>query len=304
MIRHLAPALALALAVTSGIGLSTGCMGSSNKPVKTPKPKPGPKGKAGDPSDPALYDKAGEHTVEVELGKQKVPVAMYVPSKRKSKTLLVVVHGSNNTGPSAFKKMNMGRFHESKGVVVMAPTAAVFEESGRTRWNSGYMDLERDDLSLLENLAAAARKSGKIDRVVAVGFSNGAQMSNRWACEGTQLDALVTGAGTLAVPPSNCKRSIPNRTYVGSDDFRVQKSPAPDGSVPSVRDTMELWRKINNCKDTEPTTEKKGKRVCHTWDCKTPTSMCIVKGLGHKYPTSDNSGVDANAEAWSFLDLE
>lgn len=311
MTRRFLPALAVAVALGGGAALTMGCMNPTKKQVKQePRPaKPGkakaPKGGGGDASDASLYDSKGEHTVTVEVGGEKIPVSMYVPTKRKSNTLVVLIHGSGGSGPGTFRSMNMGSFHEKKGVVVMAPSAAPYPKSGRPRWNSGnFEETWRNDLELLENLGKAARKSGKVDKIVAVGFSNGAQMTNRWACEGTQVDAIITGAGTLAVPPKNCKRSIPNRTYVGDKDFRMDESPEEGSGVPSVKDTMALWKKINNCKDTPPTSDRKGRRVCHTWDCETPTAMCVVSGLAHKYPTDDNCGVDANEESWDFLEIE
>ena len=311
MIRRVLPALAVAVALSGGAVLTMGCMNPTKKQVKQePKPaKPGkakaPKGGGGDATDAALYDQKGEHTVMVDVDGEKVPVAMFVPSKRKSNTLVVLIHGSGGTGPSTVRYMDFGSFHEEKGVVVMAPSAEIYPESGRSRWNTGYLkDVRRDDLKLLENLAKDARKSGKIDKVVAVGFSNGAQMANRWACEGTQLDAILTGAGTLAVPAEKCKRSIPYRAYVGDKDFRLDDSPAPDGVVPSVKETMEIWKKLNKCKNTPPTSDREGRRVCHTWDCETPTAMCVVKDLAHKYPTKENCGVDANQEAWEFLHID
>ncbi len=293
---------AASTAIFAGIALTLGCTNPPRQvrtdPGQVDPPAPS---KGEDPSNPRLYDTQGTHKVKVSLGKEQVPVDMYVPSKRSSNTLVVLLHGSGGNGPETFRKFEYGRFHEAKGVAVMAPSAELHERTGKTRWNSGQLDdIRRDDLALLETLAKKARESGKIDKVVAIGFSNGAQMTNRWACEGTQVDAVVTAAGTLAVDPSKCKRQVPIMTFVGDKDFRLEDSPSEDGSVPSVNGTMELWRKINKCSD-KATEEKVGKRVCRSWSCETPTKMCVVRGLEHQYPTPKNCGVDANEEGWDFL---
>jgi poly(3-hydroxybutyrate) depolymerase len=179
------------------------------------------------------------------------------------------------------------------------------------------MPNERDDVAFLDMLAEAVRDQFCVDRVAAFGFSNGSQMAQRWGCESSQVDAIMTVAGSLYVPPESCGVGVPIWMMAGENDptldmdgrgrnrkkkDRDTPEGLPDREARSFADNVALYLERNACRGTQPKVKRTGKTVCKTFDCDFEVTACDVETMGHKLPTERSEyGTNAPEDAWTWL---
>ncbi len=183
------------------------------------------------------------------------------------------------------------------------PEGILQPDKGKKKWNSGKAELvaARDDVGFLDALSSVARERGCIEEVAAVGFSNGAQMAQRWGCEGNGLDAVVAAAGGLLVPSDRCTdRSVAVLAYSGALDDALDNSPTPHRDLPSIRETCEFWRTHNHCVGA-PKRVEIGRTTCESWTGDAPLRLCVTAGMGHGFPKSEDGGVEGATDSWAWL---
>lgn len=254
--------------------------------------------------DPGLF--------RVKIDEASSPVRkpyVYVPSGAEGpRDIVFLLHGAGATGPLMEEATQFQKLADEKGFVLVYPNGLGWPT--RT-WNSGTgFDDDHDDVLFLDDLAleVSARVCGR--RLFATGFSNGAMMAHRWACEGKGvIDAIAPVSGTLLV--DDCTTGpIPVKHYHGTEDTVVRPEGGAgtvlrDVSFTSVNDTMEIWRTINECTDAPPEVTRNGDTECTAWDCTEPTVLCWVEGWDHHWPGGVYSAkTDANAtgEIWDWFD--
>ena len=101
--------------------------------------------------------------------------------------------------------------------IVAAPRAALFATSGNYRWNSFFSSVgcapsSEDDIGFLNDLLDALLVMYPIDpqRIYIYGYSAGAAMAHRMACENAERFAgIVAGAGFTLGGPQLCAPSVP-----------------------------------------------------------------------------------------------
>ena len=243
--------------------------------------------------------------VQVQVGDVTHDVKVMVPANRTRDSLVVLLHGGNGDAAKILRQTGYGARSEQAGFVVAMPEGQATD--GKLKWNSGKLDLKepRNDVALLDGLARVARDEGCVTRVGAIGFSNGAQMANRWACEGTQVDAIVVSAGGLMVPRSQCRdRSVPVLSYVGEKDPAFQKSPTEHKRLPSIKESCAGWRDHLQCGDEPRSVDRVGKATCRAFEGRAAMRECVVKGMGHQFPSEKAAGFDASTDSWRWLQAQ
>ena len=265
------------------------------------------------PSQPcADWEEPGLYTLHIDQDDTKKRKAwIWVPKSTGPRSQVVVLHGAGSNHTRISDVTRFIRLAEDEGFVAIFPDGLGPLIRG---WNAGDCCVNSreekkdiDDVAYLEALAAEVSRRTCGADTLGVGFSAGAMMTHRWACEGTTLDALMPSSGPLMVP--ECKgEPIAIRHYHGADDPTVP----PQGGLgknesalyTSVDQTMEIWRARNNCTDEEPTVEVDGDVTCTRWSCDVATEMCIVDNWAHMYPGGSNRKSDqhdATTEGWNWF---
>jgi polyhydroxybutyrate depolymerase len=213
------------------------------------------------------------------------------------RALVLVLHGVGGTG-AAIEQRTRGTFDrlaDREGAVVVYPDAI-----GGRRWNDGWFSAPGlalpDDLAFLSALVDAAVAELGVDRkrVFAVGFSNGASMVYRLACERPALVAAVapvSGGMTFDVA-RGCARGAPVSLIGmhGTDDPVVPFDP-------SIQDGIAAWSKRDGCPtrpssspiaDLDPS-DGTQTRVDVFGPCVDGTEVAFytIAGGGHSWPGGD-----------------
>ena len=182
---------------------------------------------------------------------------------------------------------------------------ALFPNGIDRSWNAGECcgeakDEQIDDVGFIRELLEHVKSKWCVDpaRIYAMGFSNGAFLSHRLACElPGGLRAIVPVAGTLGIPASSCKpeRPTPVLAIHGTDDDLVPYEGGPPkiprgasfGTFLSPAETDAFWAKANGCGPAGEPYFIRGEVSCARHEgCTNDASvgLCTVTGGGHQWP--------------------
>jgi polyhydroxybutyrate depolymerase len=204
------------------------------------------------------------------------------PSAESSAPLVVNMHGflSNPTMQSDWSEM-IGAA-DPRGIIVVHP------EGLDNSWNAGSCCGNSsgsgvDDVGFIRAMVEDVASAACVDpqRVYATGLSNGGFLSNRLACEASDLFAAVAPVvGALRIPYEECvpERPMPVFAFNGVQDPLV---PIADGES-----TIDRWVEIDGC-DPEPIVEELDGGICRTWtgcDGDGDVRMCTLDPMGHCWP--------------------
>ena len=242
-----------------------------------------------DLADPCVaWDEPGLYQLTIERPDTKKRKAMvWVPSGPGPRPVVTMLHGAGQTDDDIQASSQWIR--HTKDAVVVFPSGIL------RSWNAGeccaFASEERknvDDVGYLEELARTVKSRTCGTEMLVAGFSNGAMMAHRWACEGNQVDAVIPAAGPIWQDAEECRRPVPIRQYHGTRDATVPIDGGKRGPTsPSYRSaeaSIGVWQVVNECADDEPTVTTEGDTTCSAWDCAVPTELCVMEGVGHVWP--------------------
>lgn len=195
----------------------------------------------------------------VQLGDR--PFTLYVPGSYRVGTaapLLVLLHGY--TGYSAGQEAYMRIAPEAnrRGILYAVPDGIVDQEGNRF-WNAtdaccNFYGSTVDDSTYLTEVIASVSQRYTVDpaRVYLTGFSNGAFMSFRMACEHADLIAAIVAInGAMLNDPSQCRPAQPvsvlNVRGDADDVIRNQGGLFRGNRYPSTESTVSSWVTFNGC---------------------------------------------------------
>jgi polyhydroxybutyrate depolymerase len=162
-------------------------------------------------------------------------------------------------------------------------------------------------------LETAARTGADVRRVAVVGFSNGAVMAGRVACDLADMVsavALVAGSGGQGFEQS-CRpvRPVAVMVVAGSADRIVPYGggrvpdwgPRKRGYVAPVEDFVAFWRRQSGCASTQAVAGPPQVNVARGADCRadTPVVRYRVNGGGHEWFRAP--AFDTTNAIWDFL---
>jgi len=173
--------------------------------------------------------------------------------------LVVVLHGYGQ-GAEFDRYFNLDPVVTAEGALVAYPLGTR-DGLGRRFWNANtvccdFFERGVDDVAYLEAVIddVASRRAVDPKRVYVVGYSNGAFMAQRLACElSDRVAAIVSVAGVNVLEDGECQPS--ERVAVlqvhGDADPVVHylggRLGAGTAEYPSVRESIEGWRARNGC---------------------------------------------------------
>ncbi|MFT2091037.1 alpha/beta hydrolase family esterase [Paraglaciecola sp. 2405UD69-4] len=234
---------------------------------------------------------------------------IFVPeeyNQDKSYPLVLNFHG---TSSDPFSQEALTEFEKSaqKEQFIVASPLALFtrKKGGPITWNVDY-ELGPDDVLFASNLIEHISNVYNIDasRVYAAGFSGGARMSSRLACDIPQKIAAIAPVAGLRFP-DNCQpnQAIPVISFHGEKDtinhYILQKN-SPVYWKMGIPESLDKWVKNNHCKQFDidiysETVEKHRYTGCdagadilfykssiagHTWPGSSQADKFVKFGLG------------------------
>jgi len=249
---------------------------------------------------------------------------LYAPKVRPPKpALLLVLHGWKGSGAEIERRtrFRFDRLADRDGFVVAYPDAL------DGQWRSGHRGettTSQDDVGFLSALIDTLSRQYGVDprRIYVTGFSNGASMTYRLACERSdRIAAIAPVSGGLAVElmrscAAASRRPVPLLLIHGTADTVV---PFDSGELEG---NLALWVRRNGCA-TAPTTaylpdtdpgDGTRTRIDRYPDCKDSADVMLyaVQGGGHHWPGGDEPlrlesrgptprDFDGAEVIWSFL---
>ncbi|QHS08927.1 PHB depolymerase family esterase [Sinimarinibacterium sp. NLF-5-8] len=245
-------------------------------------------------SPSAQAQKPGTSTTQtLQSSGLKRSYELYIPSHyqaSKPLPLVVVLHGGFGTGKNMAEISNFDQVAETRGLIIAYP-------DGIARgWNAGSccgspMEKKVNDVAFIKNVIADAKTKAHVDssRIYGAGFSNGAMMVHRIACDapGT-FTAIAAVAGGIMLD-CNTRQGTPALLIQGRDDPRI---PWDGGDFkgnfrPSIAAIVKNLGQRNGCNATEVNVTEDDVASCkRLMGCTNGNTVewCGLKGVGHQWP--------------------
>lgn len=240
---------------------------------------------------------------------------VYIPTRYDNDPipLVIALHGFGEGAQNFAMGTGLAETAEDRGFVVAFPNGHLLQ------WNDGSQgDHEEDDTAILLELIEVVAEKVNLDRdrIYLAGFSNGASMTFRAACDAPGVFAAIAAVGG------------PMRRSQTCDDTQISVfvlHGTADSAVPfyggngrySAPETVANWAEANGCTDEDvpifdPTFETATFPQFFN-ECEDGTLVVLyaISGMGHTWPGSATrlSGnpvpreFDANFLIWGFFEL-
>lgn len=233
--------------------------------------------------------------------------------------LLIVLAGAFSSGAEMETMTGFDVIAQSRGFDVAYP------EPQAGVWHLGCCDAlrgNRDDVEFISRLISRLAADASVDaaRVYVAGFSVGAAMAYRLACE---LSPQVAGIGSVGgfqylSKPCRPKRPVSVIEIHGTADYyggscggqtqtNAGCSFGQPGYEPSVRELNAQWRKLDSCPSHVATRVRGGLSSSTASGCSQGTGVRLytIQGGGHCWPAGVGQtgclAFDASLAIWSFL---
>ena len=253
----------------------------------------------------------------------------HVPRGYNGKTsipLVLAFHGGGGNADDSTEYFRLNKKSEKEEFIIVYPEGTGKKTLGKFfgTWNAGRccgdsLENNIDDVGFVDNMINQLSKDFNIDekRIYAVGFSNGAQISYRLACELSHKIAAIAPGGSMGTfQKCNLSRPVsvfafggtedPCTPYGGGDkcggcfsDFLNNIGlPAEYKyySCDKVDEHIEKWKKLNNCSNKKKTIYKEKNTTCvsyHECSDKSEVILCTIDGGGHVWPGKNNYSSDS-----------
>lgn len=219
---------------------------------------------------------------------------VYIPKGYDGETqraLVVAMHGGLGTGAIIEEQAKLAPAADRHGYLVVYPDGIARAFNAGTCCGEP-MKKNIDDVGFIADLIDKMASQYCVDknRVYGTGFSNGAMLTHRIACERPDLFAAIAPvSGNIMVDSCPAGRAIPALLIQGKADDRI---PWKGGTVRGtyrkpMTEVVSMIAKRNHCETGEQTTFEGGAAVCRTRQgCadKAPVTYCGIEGVGHQWP--------------------
>jgi polyhydroxybutyrate depolymerase len=231
---------------------------------------------------------------------------VHVPKKYnsdRSLPLILILHGAGGSGAGMVTVTNFNSKAEQAGFIVAYPDGIELTKYGSLRgvWNAGNCLEEKntaDDVGFIRQIIDELATKFNIDskRIYAAGFSNGAMMSHRLACELTdKLAAVAAVSGGLSLDYKLCKptQPIPLLHIHGLKDPVVKftgggiQISVAGCNRQSISEVMNFWREKNNCSQQTKNIYQDGGTSCSRYlNCQNNNEVALytIDSGGHTWP--------------------
>jgi len=225
-------------------------------------------------------------------GEQRTYILHVPPTYTPSHTipLVFIFHGFGLDAEEMIRITDFNTQADASGFIAVYPNGT----GRKSSWNGGDCCGEAavknvDDVGFVRAIIEEISQSINLDRkrVYATGFSNGAIMSYRLACD---LSDMIAAIGPVSAT-QNARTCQPGRPvsiihfHGTDDDLNPYEGGTSSGSVvfPSVKETIQLWIGLDSC-PTQSQTEESGNIVHETYaPCAQGAAIELFTILGGKH---------------------
>lgn len=234
-------------------------------------------------------------TVTKKIGTRSYTVNVPAGLSGTQVPLLLVLHGFGSTSSQVETFTGWTPFAASHKFIVTYPQARPSEYGGG--WDP--YSAASEDVTFLKSVVADISTQWCVNpkRVHVDGWSNGAVMSQRMACDaaGTFASAVSYGGGTPTLngfaKPCAPSRPISVGLFAGQYDF----------TYAGLASNAAEWRAVDKCGQT-PTHSDDQYGTTDSYSCASGTTVLarVVKNVSHNWP-SGAQGEDQRTRMWSVL---
>lgn len=234
--------------------------------------------------------------------------------------LMLCLHGLGDD-MNHFFTIGMDHIADTANFIFLTPQAlddTIDGQSTGTAWNSGIevngviINEDIDDVGFLMSLIDSTAKKYKIDksRIYVMGFSMGAFMSNRLACEKSdKITAIASVSGTIGNAIS-CQPQFPISVchFHGTNDQTVKYVDNDYGN--DAEALVEYWSSFNHCETTAtishlPDLADDGRTVDYYYygngDSQTSVGFYKVNEGEHDWMYLPDYDISYSIEIWNFF---
>ena len=226
--------------------------------------------------------------------------------------LVFVFHGYSENASFIQQTSGFNEISDKGGFIVVYPNGS--GSNGGQSWNAagccGYaIQNNVDDQAFISQIISDVGTLTRIEpkKIYATGFSNGALLSYRLACEMADTFAAVAPvAGVLVSSPCLPAQPVAIIDFHGMSDDVVPYNgggtlPISGKPFPPVEQSIGTWSKLDGCAKT-PQVEQSAVFSHTTYTgCQkgSAVELYAVKGIGHSWPTQ--YVVPASQLIWDFF---
>ena len=256
------------------------------------------------------------HTESVQVGSLHRTFTVFTPTKvpipAAPAPVIIALSAYTHTASDLAGATALNPAADKANAIVIYPDAVGL------KWNAGNCcalsaDPAKpppDDIAFLDAVIAQVRAKYPTDltRLDVLGFSNGAMLAQRYACErATEVAAVASVAGTLeaACSPS---RPVSLLSVNGARDTTVPYLGTPYsstlfGPLTPVPTAVGFWEATDRCSGLPQLTVTPGALMRSYPTCRASTTvqMVTLPNTGHVWPTLIADRYDATAAALSFF---
>ncbi|MBL4652786.1 MAG: T9SS type A sorting domain-containing protein [Flavobacteriales bacterium] len=233
--------------------------------------------------------------------------------------LVFALHGLGDVASNFESFMGMNAVADTANFIVVYPQALVDPFTNNQTAFSSYINYlsSVDDVGLINYLIDTLITQFNIDttRVYATGFSMGAFMTHRLACQlSNRLTAVASVSGQMALQlPDICNptKEIPMMHIHGTADGTVRYNGYDSLQMLSVDSTLAIWQ-INNGCSSSPTSVSilpdnapdNFITTAYRWiDCNNNSEILLYKvdSTDHQWLYSPANDFDTATEIWKFF---
>jgi polyhydroxybutyrate depolymerase len=295
-------------AVSVGIAVRVGASASSSAPIASASPtdSPGASASVAQPGESAtpLPTAAGtlapgDHDLAVTVDGRKRTFILHVPtSTPASPALVLVFHGALDSAANTAKSTDFASVADARGMLI------AFMQGYEDTWNegAGHTPAEVAGVDDVAFTTAALQEIASLEpydrsRVAAVGFSNGALLTDLLGCRiAGSLSLIVPVAGPLPVSVSRgCSpaRAVSVLEIHGTADASIPYGGGPFAGVGggttvlSAPKAVARWAALDDCTSGANTAgEHDGVRITSYSGCRDGAKVALhaVVGAGHGWP--------------------
>lgn len=237
---------------------------------------------------------------------------LYVPENASPEgaPLVFSFHGSGGVPQQQVNISGFDQLSDQYGFISVFPAGAFTNSVTARSWNAN-IDAGVDDVQFVRDIIEDVASKVTIDRkrIYASGFSGGARMSSRLACELSDVLAAAAPVDGLQYP-DGCilKRHIPVLSFHGKADqtnhYVLSENSRPYWRM-GVETAIDKWRQANGCSMKNDADRISQEVTFYQWsDClgAAEIQFYVTENGGHTWPgADDNRDINASQLIWEFF---
>jgi polyhydroxybutyrate depolymerase len=244
-----------------------------------------------------LYAQGSSSLKTIKIANDQRNYRLFIPSTYSADTaypLILNFHGTNGHPDTQVELSEFETLAEIERFIVVSPLALFKRKTdGPITWN---VNLKKgpDDVLFIRQLIETLKQQLSIDatQIFATGFSGGARMSSRLACD---LSLTIAAIGPVAGIryPKDCKpsRGVPTITFHGEKDsvnHYALRSDSPVYWQMGVEDALAGWVNNNQCQSITQTQHSPSVEFIQYRNCKSNADIDFYRSTeaGHTWPGS------------------